>query len=74
MAKFIRIIAILSGIPGMFFFYYILMSAGEWGLSSVGTMLVYLLAIGCLCVPLAFYYISKIFSKGEMIYGDTPKK
>ncbi len=74
MAKFIRIIAILSGIPGMFFFYYILISAGEWELSSVGIMLVYLLAIGCLCVPLVFYYISKVFSKGEIIYGETPKK
>ena len=58
----------------MFFFYYILMSAGKWSLSPVGTILAYLLAIGCLCVPLAFYYISKIFSKGEIIYGETPKK
>jgi hypothetical protein len=37
-------------------------------------MLAYLLAIGSLCVPLVFYYISKIFSKGEIVYGDTPKK
>ena len=74
MAKFIRVIAILSGIPGMFFFYYILISVGEWGLSPIGTILAYLLAIGSLCVPLVFYYISKIFSKGEIIYGDTPKK
>lgn len=74
MAKFIRIISILSGIPGMFFFFYILMSTEEWGLSPVTTMLAYLLAIACLCIPLGFYYISKIFSKGEIIYGDTPKK
>ncbi len=74
MAKFIRIIAILSGIPGMFFFYYILISADKWGLSSVGTMLSYVAAIGCLCTPLGFYYISKIFSKGEIVYGETPKK
>ncbi len=74
MAKFIRIIAILSGIPGMFFFYYILISTERWGLSSIGTMLAYVAALICLCIPLGFYYISKIFSKGEIVYGETPRK
>ncbi len=65
MSKFIKIIAILSGIPAMLMFFYIIVSAGEWGYSGAGLILVYILAFIALGIPIVIHYVSRSIRKDK---------
>jgi hypothetical protein len=65
LSKFLKIIAILSGIPAMLLFFYIIVSAGEWGYSGAGLILVYILAFIPLGVPIGINYVSRCLRKDK---------
>ncbi len=65
MSTFLKIIAILSGIPAMFIFFYIVVSAGEWGYTGSGLILVYLLAFVPLGIPIGIHYVSRSLRKDK---------
>jgi hypothetical protein len=65
LSKFLQIIAILSGIPAMLLFFYILVSAGEWGYTGAGLILVYILAFVPLSIPIGIHYVSRSLRKDK---------
>ncbi len=59
MSKLFRIIAFISAMPAMGFFFYIILSTEKWGYSGSGKLKMYLLAAVVLVVPLGINLISK---------------
>ncbi len=49
----------------MLLFFYIIVSAGEWGYSGAGLILVYILAFIPLGVPIGINYVSRSLRKDK---------
>jgi hypothetical protein len=65
LSKFLKIIAILSGIPAMLLFFYVIVSAREWGYTGAGLILVYILALISLSIPIVIHYVSRSLRKDK---------
>ncbi|MBE9527678.1 MAG: hypothetical protein IME99_00400 [Proteobacteria bacterium] len=65
LSKLFRILAFISAMPAMGFFFYIILSAEKWGYSGAGKLGIYLLAIVVLILPLGLHLVSKYLDRNR---------
>ncbi len=65
MSKLFRIIAFISAMPAMGFFFYIILKAEKWGYTGNGKLGIYLIAIIVLVLPLGINLISKFLDRNR---------